>query len=121
MQCISNEAAGKFFFKTKIHLSFGKTMYGPWSSLIAHYTPDAHAQNKHVNTGAPYRSSATSLRNQLGCSTLNKRSKNHTAVWMYQDVLPHTFKLYLYQILRFINVILSSGVYMPRPRTNMLK
>ena len=78
--------------------------------------------------GAPYRSSATTLRNQLGWSTLTQRRKNHTAVWMYRclrghapSYLQNTFlpSSEVHQLLHYTRQ--NSGVYMPRPRTSMLK
>ena len=78
--------------------------------------------------GAPYRSSGTTLRNQLGWSTLTQRRKNHTAVWMYcclrghaPSYLQNTFlpSFEVHQLLHYTRQ--NSGVYMPRPRTSMLK
>ena len=94
-------------------------------------TAQANLEIVHNNAarairGAPYRSSATSLRNQLGWSTLAQRRENHTAVWMYRCVRGSA-PSYLQNIFVPNSEIhqhytrQSSGVYMPHPRTNKLK
>ena len=70
-----------------------------------------HNNAARATMGAPYRSSATSLRNQLGWLTLAQTRENHTAVWMYHCVRGYA-PSYLQHYTRQ-----SSGVYMPRPRT----
>ena len=91
-------------------------------------TAQASLEVVHNNAakGAPYRSSATILRNQLGWSILAQRRENHTAVWMYRCVrgfapsyLQNTFvpnsEIHQHYTRQ------SSGVYMPHPRTNLMK
>ena len=46
--------------------------------------------------GAPYRSSATTLRNQLGWQSLRKRREVHTATWVCRCLKPGLIPLPIY-------------------------
>ena len=60
---------------------------------------------------APYRSSATQLRSQLGWTTLGgERRDYHLAIWVYNQPNTHQHETRN-----------CHGLYVPRPRTNILK
>ena len=76
--------------------------------------------------GAPYRTSATLLRDRLGWSTLTQRRICHTAIWTYRclkgyappylgDLFVPTSKIHQRHTRQ------SNGLYIPRPKTNYLK
>ena len=52
--------------------------------------------------GAPYRSSATALRTQLGWVTLETRRELNTAVWVYRCLKPGVTPPYLHDIFQTI-------------------
>ena len=75
---------------------------------------------------APYRTSATLLRDGLGWSTLTQRRICHTAIWTYRCLKGYA-PLYLGGLFVPTSKIhqrytrQSNGLYIPRPKTNYLK
>ena len=57
--------------------------------------------------GAPYQSSATTLRNQLGWQSLNKRRVN-TATWVYRCLRPGFTPPYLHNLFQPIHAQTAS-------------
>ena len=77
--------------------------------------------------GAPYRSSATVLRTQLGWVTLETRRELNTAVWVYRCLKPGVTPPYLHDIFQTIRKqhqhhtrLSDHGVLIPRAHTNMM-
>ena len=74
--------------------------------------------------GAPYRSSATTLRNQLGWQSLQTRRELHTATWVYRCLKPGVTPPYLHDLFQPIQHqhhtwLSNNGVLIPRAHTNM--
>ena len=75
--------------------------------------------------GAPYRSSATQLRCQLGWSTLSHRRNYHTTIWTYRCLRGHT--PLTSEIIMFTpnsnvhqhSTRQSNGLYIPQPKTTL--
>ena len=77
--------------------------------------------------GAHYQSSATTLRNQLGWQSLQKRRELHTATWVYRCLKSSLTLPYLHDLFQPIHKqhqhytrLSNNGVLIPRARTNMM-
>ena len=80
--------------------------------------------------GAPYPSSATTLRNQLSWQSLKKQKTKqelHTATWVYRCLWPGLTSPYLHDLFQPIHKqhqhhtrLSNNGVLIPRARTNMM-
>ena len=75
--------------------------------------------------GAPYQSPATTLRNQLGWPSLNKRRELHTATWVYRCLRPGLtyttyFSLSMHKQHQHHTRLSNNGVLIPRAHTNMM-
>ena len=78
-------------------------------------------------TGAPYRSSATTLRKELGWQTLEKRREFHTTTWVYRCLKPDLTPPYLHNLFTPIQKrhqhgtrLSRSGVAVPRANTSLM-
>ena len=98
-----------------------------WSGCTKTIAKKLQNNGARAILGAPYRSSATALRTQLGWVTLQKRQELHTAVWVYRCLKPGVTPPYLHDIFQPIRKqhqhhtrLSDHGVLIPRAHTNMM-